>query len=54
VTDPVDFFERNYLEYQTQLSKVDFASIKDKLGILSDSDKMFIPQIGRASCRERV
>lgn len=47
MTDPVDIFERNYQEYQTQLSKVDFASIKDKLGILSDSDKMFIPLLNK-------
>jgi hypothetical protein len=47
VTDTADIFERNYLEYQAQLSKVDLASIKDKLGILSDSDKMFIPFLNK-------
>ncbi len=43
MTNPIDIFEENYQEYRTQLAKVDFESIKDTLGIVSDSNKMFIP-----------
>ena len=43
MTNPSDIFEKNYQEYLIQLSKVDFGSIKNKLGILLDSDKMYIP-----------
>ena len=43
MTNPSDIFEKNYQEYLIQLSKIDFESIKDKLGILLDSDKMYIP-----------
>jgi hypothetical protein len=43
MTSPSDIFEKNYQDYLARLSEVDLESIKDKLGILTDSDKMFIP-----------
>ncbi|MEW6266321.1 MAG: DUF3786 domain-containing protein [Thermodesulfobacteriota bacterium] len=43
MTDSSEIYKKYYQEYQAQLSKVDFESIKHKLGILSDSDRMFIP-----------
>jgi hypothetical protein len=38
-----DVFEKNYQNYCAQMAKIDFESIKDKLGIIHDGDRMFIP-----------
>ncbi|MEJ2657853.1 MAG: DUF3786 domain-containing protein [Desulfobacterales bacterium] len=38
-----DVFEKNYQQYCAQMAKIDFESIKDKLGIIHDGDRMFIP-----------
>jgi hypothetical protein len=43
MTAQSDIFKKNVEEYQRQLAEVDFASIRDRLGIEMDSGKMFIP-----------
>jgi hypothetical protein len=38
-----DVFEKNYKEYCVQIGKIDFGSIKNKLGAVNDGDRMSIP-----------
>lgn len=38
-----DIFEKNYREYCAQMSEIDFSIIKDKLGLVSDEERIFIP-----------
>ena len=42
-----DIFEKNYQEYCAQLAKIDFGSIRDGLGLITDGDRMFIPFFNR-------
>ncbi len=38
-----EVFEKNYQDYCAQLAKIDFGSVIEKLGIVANGDKMFIP-----------
>lgn len=42
-----DIFEENYQGYQAQLSQVDLESVWDRLGLLSESGKLFVPFFGQ-------
>jgi hypothetical protein len=43
MTDSADIFEQNYEEYVAQLSKADLEAVKETLGLISDSGKLFLP-----------
>ena len=43
MVDASDIFEKNYQEYCAQLAKIDFGSIRDRLGLVTDGDRMLIP-----------
>lgn len=43
MADPSDAFERNYHQYCTQLSEINFESISDTLGLVADADKTLLP-----------
>lgn len=47
MTDSGDVFQNNYQHYLTQLSTVDLESIKDRLGFISESGKLFLPFFNR-------
>ncbi|MGA8179899.1 MAG: hypothetical protein WB792_07545 [Desulfobacterales bacterium] len=38
-----EVFEKNYQNYCAQIAKIDFEPIKDKLDIIHEGDRMFIP-----------
>jgi hypothetical protein len=43
MADPSDIFEKHYQEYSAQMAKIDFGSIRDRLGLVNEGDGMFIP-----------
>jgi hypothetical protein len=45
-----DVFEKNYQEYLTQLSSVDLEVIRDTLGLILDSGKLFLPFFNKRYC----
>src|SRR6056297_500431 len=38
-----DVFEKNYQEYDSRLANVNFDAVKDTLGLIVESGKLFIP-----------
>lgn len=47
MADSSDIFEQNYRKYCDQMAEIDFGLIKDKLGLIFDGDKIFIPFFNR-------
>jgi Domain of unknown function (DUF3786) len=48
MVDSSDIFEKHYQEYCAQIAKIDFGSIRDRLGLVTDGDNMLIPFFNRS------
>ena len=45
--DSSNIFETNYIEYCSQIAEIDFDAIKEKLGLIFDGERIFIPFFNR-------